>query len=239
MKPEDFDSLCYFNTLLDRGLGEIVDEGKTKVDIGRWLKIIKASKVVAEDIEETLVRSRAQLQIAVDDPDSEEREGYSYLPKPKLTRYHKFICDSHDNVIKFLETHYPKKIRKKKPADPAKVVKGLKFKEKDDDFSLTSISPRDILGAEILTVYNTKTRVLTLYYGGEGGLSVKGSTITNFADTSLSKRLRKPKETLPLFVNTGFALVKKKFEDIRTKPSKPNGRINQHTILIWAKKISK
>lgn len=239
MKPEDFDALCYFNNLLDRGLGEIISEGKTKVDIGRWLSRVRASKTVAEDIEETLVRSRSELQIAVDDPKSDQREGYSYLPKPKLTRYHKFICDSHDDVVKYIETEYPKKIRKKKPVDPVKVVKALKYKEKDDDFGLTSISARDILGAEMLTVFNTKTRVLTLYYGKEDGLSVKGSTILNFSDRSAAKRLRKPKDTLPLFANTGFAVVQRKFDEIKAKPSKPNGRVNTHTVLLWSKKISK
>lgn len=239
VKPEDFDALCYFNNLLDRGLGEIISEGKTKVDIGRWLNSVNASKTVAEDIEETLVRSRSELQIAVDDPKSDQREGYSYLPKPKLTRYHKFICDSHDDVTKYLETKYPKKIRKKKPVDPTKVVKALKYKEKDDDFGLTSIPSRDILGAEMLTVFNTKTRVLTLYHGKEGGLSVKGSTLLNFSDRSVSKRLRKPKDILPIFVGVGFAVVQRKFDDIKAKPSKPNGRINPHTILMWSKKTSK
>jgi hypothetical protein len=239
VKPEDFDALCYFNNLLDRGLGEIISESKTKVDVGRWLNSINASKMVAEDIEETLVRTRSELQIAVDDPKSDQREGYSFLPKPKLSRYHKFICDSHDDVMKYLDTKYPKKIRKKKAVDPAKAVKSLKYKDKDGDFGLTSIPSCDIIGAEMLTVFNTKTRVLTLYNAKEGGLSVKGSTILNFSDRSFSKRLRKPKDVLPVFVGVGFAVVQRKFDDIKAKPSKPNGRINPHTILMWSKKISK
>ena len=236
VKPEDFDALCYFNNLLDRGLGEIISEGKTKVDIGRWLSSVRTSKTVAEDIEETLVRSRTELQVAVDDPKSDQREGYSYLQKPKLNRYHKFICDSHDDVMKYMESHYPKKVRKKKATDPAKLVKGLKYKEKDEEFDLTSVSPRDILGAEMLTVFNTKTRTITLYHAKEQGLMIKGSTILNFSDKSQAKRLRKPKEILQQFVSVGFALVQKRFDEIKTKPSKPNGRINSHTILIWCKK---
>jgi hypothetical protein len=239
VKPEDFDALCYFNNLLDRGLGEIISEGKTKVDIGRWLSSVRASKTVAEDIEETLVRSRTELQVAVDDPKSDQREGYSYLQKPKLNRYHKFICDSHDDVMKYMESHYPKKVRKKKATDPAKLVKGLKYKEKDEEFDLTSVSPRDILGSEMLLVYNTKTRVLTLYHGKEGGLGIKGSTIQNFSDRSFSKRLRKPKETLVGFVGVGFAIIQRKFDDIKTKSSKPNGRVNSHIVLMWCKKTQK
>jgi hypothetical protein len=240
VKPEDFDALCYFNNLLDRGLAEIISEDKTKVDIGRWLKSTNASKTVAEDTEETLVRTRSELQVAVDDPKSDQREGYSYLSKPKLNRYHKFICDAHDDATKYIDTKYPKKIRRKKPVDPAKAVKNLKYKEKDDDFGLTSIPSRDILGADIITVFNTKTRTLTVYHAKEGGLGVKGSTILNFSEKSQAKRLRKPKETLVHFVSVGFALVQRKFDDIRAKPSMPNGRMNPHTVLLWGhKKMSK
>ena len=62
----------------------------------------------------------------------------------------------------------------------------------------------------------------------------------NFSEKSQAKRLRKPKETLVHFVSVGFALVQRKFDDIRAKPSMPNGRMNPHTVLLWGhKKMSK
>lgn len=239
MKQEDYVMLCYFNALLDRALGEILTEGKTKVDIGRWLNSTKASKTVAEDVVETLTRNRSELDAAANDPQSEQREGYSYLSKPKFTRYHKFMCDSQEDSLKFLEKEYPKKKRRAKPVDPEKIVKNLNFLQKEEGLGLQSINPKDILGAAMLTVYNAKTRSLTLYIGGEDGLSVKGSTLLGWdKDKSFSKRLRKP-ETAGLFTSIGFAVVQQKFNEIKTKTSKPNGRINANTVLLWSKKAQR
>jgi hypothetical protein len=237
VKQEEFEALCYFNSLQDRALLEIVKEGKTRVGVGKWLQTIRASRFVAEEILQTLLRSKTELQTAVDDLNSEQREGYSFLTKPKLNKYYDFVCDSYDGAQSFLDKSYPKKIRKKKPVDPEKVVKNLKHLSKDETLNLQSVNPKDILGASMLTVYNTKNRALTLYIAKENGFSVKGSTILNWdEDKSQTKKLRKPQETLPMFVGVGYSMVHPRFLGIKTKPSKPNGRINGNMILLWAKK---
>lgn len=237
MKQEDFEALCYFNSLQDRALLEIVKEGKTKVGVGKWLQTIRASKFVAEEILQTLLRSKTELQMAVDDQNSEQREGYSFLTKPKLTKYYGFVCDAYEGAQSFLDKAYPKRVRKKKPVDPEKVVKNLRYLPKDESLNLESVSPKDILGASMMTVYNTKNRTLTLYIAKEEGFSIKGSTLTNWdEDKSQSKKLRKPQETVPLFVQVGYSMVHPRFLGIKTKPSKPNGRINSNMILLWAKK---
>jgi hypothetical protein len=239
VKHEDFDALCYFNSLQDRALLEIVKEGKTKIAVQRWLNTIKASKYVAEEILQILMRSKTELQLAVDDPTSDQREGYSYLSKPQLTKYHKFVTDAYEDAQGFLDKAYPKKIRKKKPQDPEKVVKNLKYLEKDETMNLQSVSPKDILGASMLTVYNTKNRVLTLYIAKPEGFSIKGSTLLNWDESkSMSKKLRKPEDTIPTFVSVGYNVVQPRFLGIKTKPTKPNGRINGNMVLLWAKKIS-
>lgn len=237
MKPEDFEALCYFNSLQDRALLEIVKEGKTRVDLGRWLSSIKASKAVGEEIIHTLLRSKTELQAAVDDPESEQREGYSYLTKPKLARYHKFVEDAYTDTQQFLDKQYPKKIRKKKPIDPEKAVRNLKYLSNFESLNLQSVSPKDILGASMLTVYNTKSRTLTLYVAKEEGFGIKGSTLLNWDESkSQTKKLRKPEDTLQLFTSVGYGVVQPRFLGIKTKPSKPNGRINSNMILLWAKK---
>lgn len=240
VKHEDFDALCYFNSLQDRALLEILKEGKTKIAIQRWLNTIKASRYVVEEVLQILMRGKTELQMAVDDPSSDQREGYSYLTKPQLAKYHKFISDAYEDAQAFLDKQYPKKIRKKKPQDPNKVIKNLKYLEKDETLNLQSVSPKDILGASMLTIYNIKNRVLTLYIAKAEGFSIKGSTLTNWdEDKSLSKKLRKPSDTVPTFVSVGHGVVHPRFLGIKTKPTKPNGRINGNMILLWAKKISK
>lgn len=240
MKSEDFETLCYFNSVKDKALIEILKEGKTSVDVGRWLKAIRASKFVAEDVLHTLERSRTELQTAVDEPNSYEREGYSYLTKQKLTRYHKFVCDSYEEVQSFLDKFYPKKSRKKKPIDPSRLVKNLKYLQKDDALGLQSVDPKDILGASVLLTYNTKSRILTLYVSAENGFSVKGCSILNWDESkSQSKKLRKPKETISIFTDAGYATIQSRFSSIKTKPSKPNGRVNSSTVILVSKKIPK
>jgi len=241
VKKEEYQMLCYYNTLLDRAILEIIAESKTKVDIGRWLKAIRAPKRIAEEVLETLARLRAELQTAVEDPDSPQREGYSYLTKPKLTRYYKFATDSHEDTVSYIDHQYPKKVRKKKPVDPEKIVKNLKFQAKDEPLGLTSVPPKDILGATMFVAYNTKSRVLTYYKSkGTEGFSIKGSTLTGWdEDHSLSKRMRKPEEVLAKFANAGFAQVEPRFVEIKTKPSKPNGRINSSTVLVWARRVAR
>lgn len=240
MKPDDYATLCYFNSLQDRALVEILTEGKTKVDIGRWIGSIKATKPVAEDVVETLSRTKSELDAAVADAHSEQREGYSYLNRPKLARYHRFITDSYEDSLKYLEKQYPKKKRKPKPIDPEKVVKRVNFLQQYEALGLQSLHPKDILGASMLTTYNAKTRTLTLYQAtGDEGISVKGSTLTGWSnDKSLSKRLRRP-EIVGIFTSIGFAVVQQKFNEITTKPSKPNGRLNANTVLLWCKKTPK
>jgi hypothetical protein len=239
VKTQDFESLCYFNSLQDRALVEIVQDNKTSVNIGKWLTSTRAAKGVAEEILQTLLRSKSDLDIAVVDSNSEQREGYSYLGKTKLTRYHKFVCDSCEGVQGFLDKTYPKKIRKKKPQDPEKAVKNLKYLLKDETLNLQSVSPKDILGASMLTVYNTKNRVLTLYIAKPEGFGIKGSTLLNWdEDKSLSKKLRKPEEVIPTFVSVGYNVVQPRFLSVKTKPTKPNGRINTNMVLLWAKKTS-
>ena len=241
VKPEDFETLCYFNSIKDKALIEILKEGKTTVDVGRWLKSVRASKFVAEDVLHTLDRSRSELQTAVDEPNSYEREGYSYLTKQKLTRYHKFICDSYEDVQSFIDKFYPKKSRKKKPVDPSRLVKNLKYLQKDDALGLQSVDPKDILGSSVLLTYNTKSRVLTLYVSSESnGFGIKGCSILNWDEAkSQSKKLRKPKETISIFTDAGYATIQSRFSGIKTKPSKPNGRINSSTIILVYKKFPK
>jgi hypothetical protein len=65
------------------------------------------------------------------------------------------------------------------------------------------------------------------------GLSVKGSSITEFSETkSIQKTLRKPDVTLPEVLKGGKVLLRNVIADIRAKESCLTGRINDDTILL-------
>lgn len=124
--------------------------------------------------------------------------------------------------------------RKKKPVSFDKLVKGLKYLERDDKNKLQSIDPVKIIGASQLWVYNVKTRKLGVYNALDAsGLLVKGSSIDGFsAETSLCKTLRKPEVTLKIVTEGGKIALRKALDSVNSKPSKLNGRINKDTVIL-------
>ena len=63
-------------------------------------------------------------------------------------------------------------------------------------------------------------------------MSIKGTTITGFNGTSVQKTLRKPKDQIDAFKNSGKVLLKKYMDTINAVETKLNGRINEQTILL-------
>jgi hypothetical protein len=65
------------------------------------------------------------------------------------------------------------------------------------------------------------------------GLSVRGSTITGFDETtSITKKLRKPEAVLKPLLEGGKIYLRKVMENINCKEQKATGRINPDTLLI-------
>ena len=100
---------------------------------------------------------------------------------------------------------------------------------------MISINPADIIGAQELFVYNTKTRKLGKYIADslKGPLNVKGTAIIGFDEhKSVTKTLRKPDEKLKEFAKATKVQLRKFLEDIRATESKLTGRINAETVLL-------
>ena len=100
---------------------------------------------------------------------------------------------------------------------------------------MKSASPASIIGSTEVWYYNTKYKHLGVYKGDNGGtLSVKGTTIIGF-DIKESKRmtLRKPEEFFK-GLSFGKRALNGAIKNLKTKPSTPNGRFNEETILLGA-----
>jgi hypothetical protein len=125
----------------------------------------------------------------------------------------------------------PKTIKLKPPSD---LVKSLKFQKEFPPLKIVSCSPAEIIGAQQLWTYNTKTRKLTKYDAvGPGGIQVKGTTLTGFdVEKSSTKTLRKPEDTIQSLLSAGKVLIRKFMDELKTLETKPNGRINSDTILL-------
>ena len=162
-------------------------------------------------------------------------EGYSHLKRPELNHRIK-VCHS---ILDDLErvknaTKATRKIRIKKPQTADKQVAKMKFAQGSPEYKLVSIPPVTIIGQARLYTFNSKYKILAEYVTNDPkGFIISGSTIKNFdKDLSRQTKLRKPNEFLSEILGRTQKQIDKAWNDLTTKSSTPNGRINQDTVLL-------
>jgi hypothetical protein len=172
------------------------------------------------------------------------KEAYSHLAKKDVSNYIAALETLVDACTLIVDaSKATRKPRTAKPKSADKVVAKLKYMKVDQKYSLASINPTDIVGANELWVFNVKTRKLGKYVAtnidptGMGrtgsGLTVKGTTVEGFDPAkSVQKTLRKPEEQLKAFKAAGKVVLRKFLEDINTTDTMMNGRINIDTVLL-------
>ena len=196
----------------------------------------EVSAPIAKRIGELFHGLRAELLEVIAGDDEQLVEGYSNFTKREMKKFLEFvnniITDCEQQVQTAKASRAP---RKRKPQSPTKLVSKMKFLREFADLGLKSIKPETIIGSTEVWYYNTKYRRVGVYKG-EGGnpLSVKGTTIIGFdVKESQQMTLRKPEEFFK-----GLALGKRALNNalkkLTTKPSAPNGRINEECILLGA-----
>ena len=162
-------------------------------------------------------------------------ESYKHYKAADYKRHHAFL----DAILDALEQYRgvkkaTKKARVKRAPNKEKVVSKLKYMKEDKTLKLVSVNPVDIVGAQELWVYNTKTRKLFKYIADSltGPLGVKGTSVINF-DTakSVGKTLRKPDEKLKEFARASKIQLRKFLDEIKAE-TLANGRISQDTLLL-------
>jgi hypothetical protein len=178
---------------------------------------------------------RAEYDEAMTTKDADLKEGYSNFTKPKMKKIIAY-CDQvilDCNRVSEVSTK-SRKPRKRKVKTPDQLVTKVKVCDEFKELGLKSVSATSIVGASQLWVYNTKTRKLGVYNAEDaGGLSVKGSSIINFAEKkSVQKKLRKPEQMIPDVLNGGKVFLRNAIENIRAVESPLTGRLNADTILL-------
>jgi hypothetical protein len=218
---------------IDYAIDAFVKNKKTDFSTKNHLLSNNISGMVAKKIGEYYKTTYDEINEAMEGNDEQLVEGYSHLSKAELKRFRDFIksiiddCAQHQVVVK--------KPRVSKPKAPGVIVKRLKYMIKFEELNLKSCNPAEIVGADELWVYNTKNRRITYYTAlDQSGLSVKGTTITNYdLSKSDTMTLRNPEQFFKDAV-IGKRGLNNAIKAIKTKPSKPNGRINAEMILIGA-----
>ncbi len=175
------------------------------------------------------------LELASGKADEQLKEGYSHRSKKQIKSFIAFLqeIESACNML-MQEAKVNKKPRAKKVVSKVKIIAKLKYKKSDEPLKLVSINPADIIGAQELWIFNSKTRKLGKYVAAEfQELGIKGTTITGFSEMkSVQKTLRKPAEQIKAFKEAGKVALRKFLEEINAVDTKMNGRINEEIMLL-------
>jgi hypothetical protein len=178
----------------------------------------------------------AEVREARTTKDEDLKDAYSYMKAADYKRYDAFYDKLFADLTAYNQTKKAtKKAAVRKPPAKEKLVKSLKYLKQDTALKIVSINPVDIVGAEVLWVYNVKNRKIGRYVAEDqgGALGVKGTTITGYdANKSTQKTLRKPEEQIKQFLASSKVELRKYIENIKTTEIKLNGRINADTILL-------
>jgi hypothetical protein len=215
-------------------------EYKTEIKVIDLLSQFNVQPAHIKTIISLAERRIGQYEEVIAGKDSQLVEAYRHMGKRQLTACVKWWqqvladCNSYGIIKKA-----SKAPRKKKAVSPEKVVSKLAYMKEFAELKLKSVEPTQILTAQELWVYNTKTRKLGIYIADQyaGALGVKGKAIVGFdAANSVQKTLRKPKDQLKEFSANGKPAAKKWFKGVKSVETKLNGRVNGEIILLKAYK---
>lgn len=222
-------------------LDELIDKNGWTINVYDWLTKKQATPVTARKIrdffkpiaDESAELNRARA-ISAKHVDDQLIEGYSHLTKVQVRDraafYAKLIvdCDRFADVAK-----KQKAPRRKKTVPIEKKLKNLKFQNESKEYKLVSIKPEKIIGAGELWTFNTKYRILTVFYATDAhGLEVKGTTIESY-DANKSKTYRIGRNTeqhIALALKGAKRFVHKMLNELKTVSLQQ--RINENTILL-------
>lgn len=199
-----------------------------------WLSQQDVKPAIAQRIADYYKPLYSEVFDALQGKDAQLKEAYSSWTKPKLKAYVEFV----KSIISAAETRATlvktRKPRKKKEKPASAIVSKLKYKETDTTYKITSVDPKQLLGANQVWLFNTKYRTMTVYNAmGPAGIGVKGSTLLGWDEkTSIVKKLRKPDEQIKKLLEGGKVILRKYMDDIKCKPKIANGRINKDVVIL-------
>ena len=230
----------------DTVLGELEDmldqwiQGESpSIDVYESMKAAilpaQASKFVVEWAQAKL----DEILEAINKTDDQVVEAYSHLSTKRKKEFVKWYEGIIADAQRFgTNTKVVRKARAKKPVSIEKQLSKLKYLKESPENKLVSINPSQIIGATELWTYNVKYKALTRYIAESGmGFEIKGTTLIKYdTNTSQTRKLRKPEITLAEVLSSSKTKGAKAFAALTTKPSEPNGRINEDTIILKANK---
>lgn len=194
----------------------------------------KAKGMHATRLIEIFKKRRFEFDEVLNTTDKELKDAYPFnkTQLKKLIAYCDLIITDAMKIAG--EAKATRKPRKRKQKTPDQLVSKIQYCQTSTDFKVSSIKPREIIGAMQLWVFNVKTKKIGVYHAEDAaGLSVKGSSLVNYSETkSICKTARKPDEVLTNVLKGGKIILKNLLANLKTKESALNGRLNKDTILL-------
>jgi len=202
-------------------------------NIEAWINNNKLKSYECQAIHDHYSYVIKEKQEALEGKDPQLAEAYDYLGKVKLRKFVELLATIVDITGQYALQKRQRKPRKKKKKSAEKLIKSLKYQQEDKDLGLTSIDPRDIIGASKLVVFNTKYSKVCIFESDSlDGFSIKGTTIQNVSK-GVSKTVRKPKEFFKS-ITGGVRSITNHYDGLKTKENEATPRINENTIIVKA-----
>jgi hypothetical protein len=187
-------------------------------------------------IQLTFEKRHAEISEAKTTKDEDLKDAYAYMKPADYKRYDAFYTKLFEGIAQYGQVKKAtKRAAVRKPPQKEKLVAKLKYLKTDTTLKVVSINPVDIIGAQVLWVYNIKSRKIGRYVAEDqgGALNIKGTTIIGYDESkSVQKTLRKPPEQIKAFMSASKVDLRKFLDGIKTTEIKLNGRINEDTILL-------
>lgn len=164
------------------------------------------------------------------------KEGYRHLKKAEIKKLIEFYNTLIEDAERYSSnTKKVRTARKPRTVSVEKKIKNLKYQKEDQTYKIASVSPERIIGAQELWTFNTKYKNITVFRAiDRGGLQIKGTSITNFDESSSITRSigrKDPNELVKRILEGGKLVLRKVLDDFKTE--KPLAyRINENTILL-------
>ncbi len=221
---------------LEGALDDFIKQG-TPFNLYNDLKTKNIPKQFGSDIIEWADKKTVEFAQAYEATEGDLKEGYSNLGKRKLSQLVKLVNEFVDDVNRYSEfkkANRKPRVKKVKPA--SQQVAKMKYKKEDTEARVTSIHPAEMVGASQVWVYNSKYKKLAVYRTDSAlGIQVKGTTLQNY-DPELceQKVVRRPEAFLPIVLQATKIQLRKIMENLTTKGSDVNGRINEECIILRA-----